>query len=64
MDTIQIKDKKFRLSIPESEIQAAVKKVAEQINHDITEKKPGFYLCFEWCVYVCRRLDEKCKYAL
>ena len=42
MDTIQIKDKKFRLSIPESEIQAAVKKVAEQINHDITEKNPVF----------------------
>lgn len=42
MDTIQIKDKKFRLSIPESEIQAAVRKVAEQINHDITEKNPVF----------------------
>ncbi|HEY6915728.1 MAG TPA: hypoxanthine phosphoribosyltransferase [Paludibacter sp.] len=42
MDTIQIKDKKFRLSIPESEIQAAVRNVAEQINHDIAEKNPVF----------------------
>jgi hypoxanthine phosphoribosyltransferase len=42
MSTIQIKDKKFRLSIPESEIQAAVRKVADQINHDIAEKNPVF----------------------
>ncbi|MFT3751787.1 MAG: hypoxanthine phosphoribosyltransferase [Paludibacter sp.] len=42
MNTIQIKDKKFRLSIPESEIQAAVRKVAEQINHDVAEKNPVF----------------------
>ena len=42
MDTIQIKDKKFRLSIPESEIQAAVKNVAEQINRDIADKNPIF----------------------
>ncbi len=42
MNTIQIKDKKFRMSIPESEIQAAVRKVAEQINHDIAEKNPVF----------------------
>ena len=42
MDTIQIKDKKFRLSIPESEIPAAVKNVAEQINRDIADKNPIF----------------------
>lgn len=42
MNTIQIKDKKFKLSIPESEIQAAVRKVAEQINHDVAEKNPVF----------------------
>lgn len=42
MNTIQIKDKKFRLSIPEAEIQAAVRKVAEAINHDIAEKNPLF----------------------
>jgi len=42
MNTIQIKDKKFSLSIPEAEIQAAVRKVAEAINHDIAEKNPLF----------------------
>jgi hypoxanthine phosphoribosyltransferase len=42
MNTIQIKDKKFALSIPESEIQTAVRKVAEAINHDIAEKNPLF----------------------
>jgi hypoxanthine phosphoribosyltransferase len=42
MNTIQIKDKRFRLSIPESEIQAAVRNVAESINHDIADKNPLF----------------------
>ena len=42
MNTIQIKDKKFILSIPESEIQAAVRKVAEAINRDIADKNPLF----------------------
>ena len=42
MSTIQIKDKTFRLSIPESEILAAVRKVAEDINHDIAGKNPLF----------------------
>lgn len=42
MNTIQIKDKKFALSIPESEIQAAVSKVAETINRDIADTNPLF----------------------
>ena len=42
MSTIQIKDKTFRLSIPESEILAAVRKVAEDINRDIAGKNPLF----------------------
>jgi hypoxanthine phosphoribosyltransferase len=42
MNTIQIKDKKFVLSIPEVEILAAVKKVAEDINRDIADKNPLF----------------------
>jgi len=42
MDTIQIKDKKFTLSIPEAEIQAAVRRVAEDINRDIANKNPLF----------------------
>lgn len=42
MNTIQIKDKKFTLSIPEIEIQAAVSTVAKAINHDLADKNPLF----------------------
>jgi len=42
MNPIQIKDKRFALSIPEVEIQAAVRKVAEAINRDIADKNPLF----------------------
>jgi hypoxanthine phosphoribosyltransferase len=42
MNTIQIKDKKFSLSIPEEEIQAAVKKVGEAINRDLSDTNPLF----------------------
>jgi len=42
MNIIQIKDKKFALSIPESEILAAVHRVAEDINRDIADKNPLF----------------------
>lgn len=42
MNTIQIKDKKFTLSIPEVDIQAAVRKVADAINIDIADKNPLF----------------------
>ena len=44
METIQIKDKRFRISIPEEEIKARVKAVAEQINRDMADKNPLF-LC-------------------
>lgn len=39
---IQIKDKKFELSIPEIEILAAVKKVANAINTDLADTNPLF----------------------
>jgi len=42
MDSIQIKDKQFTLSIPECEIIAAVKKVALQINSDLKGTNPLF----------------------
>jgi hypoxanthine phosphoribosyltransferase len=44
MNAIQIKDKKFALSITDVEIQAAVRKVAEAINRDMEGKDPLF-LC-------------------
>ena len=42
MCKIQIKDKEFALSIPESDILAAVKRVGEEINRDMVGKDPLF----------------------
>lgn len=42
MNNIQIKDKEFTLSIPESDILAAVKRVGEEINRDMVDKDPLF----------------------
>jgi len=42
MDTIQIHDKKFRLSVTEAEIQAAVQRVGEAINRDAADLNPLF----------------------
>jgi hypoxanthine phosphoribosyltransferase len=42
MNTIQIKDKHFSLSIPEADIQTAVRRVAEAINADLAETNPLF----------------------
>lgn len=42
METIQIRDKQFRLSIESEKIQEAVKNVAEAINRDLAGKDPLF----------------------
>lgn len=42
METLQIKDKKFVVSIPEAEIRRQVKRVAEEINRDLCGRKPLF----------------------
>ena len=42
MNNIQIKDKEFTLSIPESDILAAVKRVGEEINKDMVGTNPLF----------------------
>lgn len=42
METLQIKDKKFAVSIPEAEIRRQVKRVAEEINRDLCGSKPLF----------------------
>ena len=44
MCIVKIKDKSFRVSIPEAEIKSRVKAVAEQINKDFEGKNPLF-LC-------------------
>ncbi|NDV46224.1 hypoxanthine phosphoribosyltransferase [Paludibacter sp. 221] len=42
MSIIDIHDKKFSLSIPETDIQESVKRVADQINQDLIDKDPLF----------------------
>ena len=40
MDRVQVKDKAFRISIPEAEIKKRVKAVAEEISKDMAGKNP------------------------
>ena len=42
MDTIQIKDKQFKVSITEDRILSEVKRVADQINRDYEGQEPVF----------------------
>ena len=42
MDIVKIKDKTFKVSIPESEILKHVQEVADRINHDMAGKNPLF----------------------
>jgi len=42
MDTVQVRDKTFKISIGAREIDAAVEKIAKQINTDFAGKNPLF----------------------
>ena len=42
MSVVNIKDKTFKISIPESEILKHVQEVADRINHDMADKNPLF----------------------
>ena len=42
METLQIKDKKFAVSIPEAEILRQVRRVAGEINRDLAGREPLF----------------------
>lgn len=42
MDTIQIKDKQFAISIKEEDILKQVSRVADEINRDLADKNPLF----------------------
>lgn len=41
-DILQVKDKRFRISIPEADILAQVKRVADEINRDYEGQEPVF----------------------
>ena len=42
MQRIHLKDKEFKLFIPDAEIQAAIKRMAQQIEADMEGKNPLF----------------------
>ena len=42
MSSIKIKDKTFKVSIPEAQIKARVKELAQQLSHDLEGKNPLF----------------------
>ena len=42
MNTVRIKDKTFRVSIPEAEIRKRISVVADRLNKDMADKKPLF----------------------
>lgn len=58
MDTIQIKDKRFKTFIPEADILKEVARVANEINHDLEGENPLFFECVERLVHVYGRFDE------
>lgn len=42
METVQVRDKTFKISISAQEIEVAVDKIAKQINNDFADKNPLF----------------------
>ena len=55
MDTIQIKDKRFKTFIPEADILKEVARVANEINHDLEGENPLFLSVLN---HVYGRFDE------
>ena len=66
-ETIKIKDKTFRLSIPETEIQQAVESVALRLRKDYERLNPIFVIvlsgAFVFASDLLRQLHFPCKYA-
>ena len=65
MDTIQVLDKKFRISIPEAEILKRIDAVAAQINKDMAGKNPIFLAvlngAFIFAADLIRRITIPCE---
>lgn len=65
MDTIQVLDKKFRISIPKAEILKRIDAVAAQINHDMAGKNPIFLAvlngAFIFAADLIRRITIPCE---
>lgn len=65
MDTVQVKDKKFSLYIPEERIKARVQEVATRIGADLKDKHPLFLVIlngsFIFAADLLRDLDFPCE---
>ena len=65
MDTIQVLDKKFRISIPEAEVIKRIDAVAAQINRDMAGKNPIFLAVlngsFIFAADLMRRITIPCE---
>ncbi len=65
MKTVQIKDKKFQLSIGDEQIQSAIQRVATQINNDLRDEQPLFIGvlngCFMFMADLMKKIDIPCE---
>ena len=65
MDTIQIKDKRFRTFITENEILKQVARVADEINRDLADENPLFVSVlngsFMFTSYLMKHLNMPCE---
>ncbi len=65
MKTVQIKDKKFQLSIGNEQIQNAIQRIATQINNDLRNEQPLFIGvlngCFMFMADLMKKIDIPCE---
>lgn len=65
--SIRLKDKEFEVSIPESEILEAIKRLAKQLHDDYSDKNPVFVVvlsgAFVFAADVIRAIDFPCQMA-
>lgn len=65
--TIQLKDKTFEVTIPEEEILASVRKLADRLREDYADKNPVFIVvlsgAFVFASDVLREVDFPCQIA-
>lgn len=65
MKTVTLKDKSFKLCIPESDIRKAVTKLAEKINRDFIDRRPVFLVIlngsFVFAADLLREIDLCCE---
>ena len=65
MDTIQIKDKKFELFIPEEDVLGSIDRIADQLNEEYKDKSPVFVCiltgAFMFATEVIKRFKWDCE---